>query len=242
MIITAHQPAYLGWLGYFHKIALADKFILLDDVQFEKNSFVNRNRIKTSNGPAWLTIPLDMKGHMDKTISEITIDQKTNWPKKHWNSLLLNYKKAPFFSQYADFFEQYYAMVTTPNLNEFVSLSTNFLLKELTISIPSEKLSNTGVKSKKQELIIDLCKQCEANGFIFGALGKNYADESLFRSNHISIYFQEYKHPVYQQLWGEFVPFLSVLDALFNLGPQRTKELIFENNITSSELKTILGK
>ena len=99
-IATAHQPAYLPWLGYFHKISLSDEFILLDSVQFEKNSFTNRNKIKVSNGEAWLTIPVEMKGHINRNINEMVIDEKFDWRKKHWNSLLMNYKKSPYFSIY----------------------------------------------------------------------------------------------------------------------------------------------
>jgi len=241
MILTAHQPAYLPWLGYFHKIALADSLVILDSVQFEKNSFTNRNKVKTSNGPAWLTIPVEMKGHLDKNINDIGMDTKSNWKRKHWNSLLMNYKKAPFFETYSSFFETYYKQETT-KLDEFIGISTSFFLKELGITIPVKKLSELNIKSNKQELIIDLCKSQNANAFVFGALGKNYADKDLFDSHNISIYFQEYKHPVYSQLWGEFVPSMGIVDVLFNLGAQRTREIIFENNITKKEMEAIIKK
>lgn len=241
MILTAHQPAYMPWLGYFHKIALADNFVLLDSVQFEKNSFTNRNKIKTSNGEAWLTIPVEMKGHLDKTINEIQMDAKSNWKKKHWNSLLLNYKKTPYFSHYSDFFENYYT-VETNNLNDFISISSNFFFNELKIYPVTKKLSELNIESKKQDLIIDLCKITNSSAFVFGALGKNYADKNLFDTNNISVYFQEYKHPVYQQLWNGFVPYMGVIDALFNLGPERTKEVIFDGNITKTELEKLFVK
>ena len=240
-ILTAHQPAYLPWLGYFHKIALADTLIILDSVQFEKNSFTNRNKIKTSNGQAWLTIPVEMKGHLEKNINEIKIDNNINWRKKHWNSILLNYKKAPFFSDYSEFFEHYYSKEAS-NLSDFIESSTLIFLKELEINIPVKKLSEMGISSKKQELIIDMCKATSSNAFVFGALGKNYAEDILFTQNGISIYFQEYKHPVYAQQWGEFVPFMGIVDALFNLGAKRTREIIFENNISKKELETIFKK
>jgi hypothetical protein len=239
MILTAHQPAYLPWLGYFHKIALADQFVLLDSVQFEKNSFVNRNKIKTSNGPAWLTIPVQMKGHMEKRIADIHMDNTSNWKRKHWNSLLVNYKKAPFFSRYADFFEVYYSSASD-NLVEFISISTNYFFDELRIDRAASRLSELNISSKKQDLIIDLCKVTHSKAFIFGSQGRDYADQSLFDSQNISIYFQEYKHPSYPQLWGNFEPYMGVVDALFNLGPERTREIIFEGNITKSELQSLI--
>ncbi len=241
MILTAHQPAYMPWLGYFHKIALADNFVMLDSVQFEKNSFTNRNKIKTSNGEAWLTIPVEMKGHLDKQINEIQMDSKSNWKKKHWNTLLLNYKKAPHFDKYSGFFEKYY-LSETNNLFDFIQSSSNFFFEELKITPKTKKLSELNIESKKQDLIIDLCKKTDSNAFVFGALGKDYADKNLFDSNNISIYFQEYKHPSYQQLWGEFVPYMGIIDALFNLGAERTKEIIFEGNISKKELEQIFSK
>jgi hypothetical protein len=239
MILTAHQPAYMPWLGYFHKIALADNFVMLDDVQFEKNSFTNRNKIKTSNGEAWLTIPVEMKGHLDKKISDIQMESRSNWKRKHWNSLLMNYKKAPFFDQYAGYFEKYYTLETN-NLFDFISVSSDFFFNELNIKPVTKKLSELQIDAKKQDLILDMCRATGSNAFVFGALGKNYADKNLFATNGISIYFQEFEHPVYPQLWGDFVPYMGVIDALFNLGSQRTSEIIFEKNITKKELAVIL--
>jgi len=241
MILTAHQPAYIPWLGYFHKIALADKLVMLDSVQFEKSSFTNRNKIKTANGEAWLTIPVEMKGHLEKTILDINCDSKQFWKKKHWNSILLSYKKAPYFNLYSDFFENYYQLETN-NLNEFIFISLQFFFKELNINIPILKLSELDINSNKQDLIIDLCKKTSSDAFVFGSMGKNYAQEELFNEEKISIYFQEYKHPNYNQIWGDFIPYMGIIDALFNLGPERTSEVIFENNIKKGELELLLSK
>ena len=99
MIVTAHQPAYLPWLGYFDKIARADVFVFLDDVQFEKNSFINRNKIKTAQGGQWLTIPVRSKGHTDDTLRTTRVNAEVPWREKHLKAVALNYKKAPFFEQ-----------------------------------------------------------------------------------------------------------------------------------------------
>lgn len=95
MILSIHQPAYLPWLGYFDRIARSDKFVYLDNVQFERNSFINRNRIKTANGPIWLTIPVRLKEHFNKTIADIEIDARQNWKRKHLRSIEQNYRHAP---------------------------------------------------------------------------------------------------------------------------------------------------
>jgi hypothetical protein len=238
-IITAHQPAYLPWLGFFHKAALADTFVSLNAVQFEKNSFINRNKLKTANGEAWLTIPVEMKDHLQKKISEIRIDRKQNWRNKHWNFIFLNYKKANHFDKYADTLQTFYK-TDVELLIDFIEPLSNFLFQELQITNEKLNLSALPINSTKQDLILDLCTYTNANAFVFGTLGKDYAMESAFREKNISIYFQEYKHPSYTQLWGEFKPYMSALDALFHLGAEQTKALVFENNITKEELTKLL--
>ena len=99
MILSAHQPAYLPWLGYFDKIIKSDVFVFLDTVQFEKNSFINRNKIKTPQGSVWLTVPVKLKGHLDVPLLKIEIDHKINWQKNHLKSIYLNYKKAPHYKE-----------------------------------------------------------------------------------------------------------------------------------------------
>jgi hypothetical protein len=123
---------------------------------------------------------------------------------------------------------------------EFISISTNYFFDELRIDRAASRLSELNISSKKQDLIIDLCKVTHSKAFIFGSQGRDYADQSLFDSQNISIYFQEYKHPSYPQLWGNFEPYMGVVDALFNLGPERTREIIFEGNITKSELQSLI--
>ena len=103
MKISAHQPAYLPWGGFIERISLSDVFIILDDVQFEKNSFTNRNQIKTSNGPTWLTVPVSLKGHTSSSIKDIEIANNKPWHKKHWKTIQQNYKKSPFFREHENF-------------------------------------------------------------------------------------------------------------------------------------------
>ena len=105
MILTAHQSSYLPWLGFFHKIALSDTFVLLDNVQFEKNSFSNRNKIKGHRESFWLTVPVDLEGHLHKKISDIKIVDNRIWRKKHLKSIEQSYSKAPFYKKYIDFFK-----------------------------------------------------------------------------------------------------------------------------------------
>lgn len=239
MILTAHQPSYLPWLGLFHKIALSDVYIFLDNTQFEKNSFTNRNKIKTANGPIWLTVPVLAKDHFNKTTKELEIDNSKDWRASHWKSIYLNYKKAPFFNKYADFFEDVYKKEWQflSDLNEYM---LKWFLNELGIKVKYHKGSELNLKGHKFDLVSDMCKKLGADLYIFGILGRDYAEKERFIKQGIKIYFQDYKHPAYPQSWGGFLPYMSVIDLLFNRGP-KSLEVLMENNITKNELLKIYG-
>ncbi|MEY4747482.1 MAG: hypothetical protein RLZZ416_531 [Candidatus Parcubacteria bacterium] len=234
MILTAHQPVYLPWLGLFHKIALSDEFCYFDDVQYLKKDWNNRNKIKTSQGPLWLTVPVLTTGHREKPIREIEINNAVNWRAKHWRSIYLNYHRAPYFERYADYFEGLYRRdwVHLSALNEHM---LTWLLRELGIAVKFHKASEFAFKGQKSDLVLDMCRQLGANTYVFGALGTQYADEADFNKAGINILFQDYKHPVYPQLHGDFVPHMSVIDLLFNCGGA-SREILMSGNITKQEV------
>jgi hypothetical protein len=238
LILSAHQPAYLPWLGLFHKIAISDDFVILDNVQFEKNSFTNRNKIKTPNGPLWLTVPVSISGHTENTIKDIEISNNEDWRSKHWKSLFMNYKKAPFFSKYSDFFEDLYKKEWT-KLADVIEYSTDFFLKELKITTRIHKQSALKVLGKRDELLANLCGHFKADTFVFGAMGKDYADREFYAGKGIKLYFQEYTHPKYPQLWGDFAPYMSVPDLLFNVGPEKALDVIMSLNIDKDKVKEL---
>lgn len=240
-IISAHQPAYLPWLGYLHKIAISDDFIILDEVQFERNSFINRNRIKTSSGPVWLSVPVLMSGHTRSTVSQMRIDNTADWKQKHWKSILQNYRKTKYFPKYADFFEGFYKREWSL-LCEPIDYMLKFLLEQIGINTPVHKLSHLLVSSKKQDLILDLAKYFKADVFIFGALGKDYVDKTYFSDNGIYPYFQDYVHPEYKQPGKNFLAGMSVIDLLFNMGNECVLEIIMSGNITKNEIKKLKGE
>jgi hypothetical protein len=235
MILTAHQPVYFPWLGLFHKIALSDAFCYFDDAQYLIKDFNNRNKIKTPQGSIWLTVPVLTKGYREKPIRLIEINNSLDWRKKHWKSIYLNYKKAPFFNRYAGFFEDVYKKEWRylTDLNEYM---LKWFLKELGIEVKYYKASELDLKGHKSGLVLDMCKKLGADLYIFGALGKDYAEEEDFTKEGIKIYFQDYKHPVYPQLQGEFLPYMSIIDLLFNCG-DKSLEILMEGNITKEELK-----
>jgi len=236
MILTAHQPVYLPWLGLFHKIALADMFISFNQVQYQPKDWNNRNRIKTNSGPIWLSVPVLRSGYLEKTISDIEVDNSQPWAKKHWKSISLAYGKAPYFKLYADFFEDIYNRKWSHlvELNEYM---LEGLLDILGIKVPVRKADEWQFNGEKSDLVLDMCLQVEADSYIFGAQGSNYADQKSFEQNGVKTYFQNYQHPVYPQLHGEFETGLSIIDLLFNCGDSSLEILMSGNAVNILEMK-----
>lgn len=234
MILTAHQPVYLPWLGLFHKIALADAFCYFDDVQYLKRDWNNRNKIKTPSGELFLTVPVFTKGHRQKPIREIEINNSIDWRKKHWKSIYLNYKKAPYFNKYSDFFEDVYKK-DWHYLTDLTEYMMRWFLETLGIKVKYYKASDFNFQGHKSDLVLDMCKKLGADLYIFGALGKNYAEKEKFSKEGIKIYFQDYKHPIYPQLHGNFISHLSIIDLLFNCG-EKSLEILMKGNISKEEL------
>lgn len=229
MIVSIHQPGYLPWLGYFHKIALSNIHVFLDNVQFEKNYVDNRNKIKTAQGWVWLTVPVLTKGRSDSLLlNTIEIDNKVDWRKKHWQSILQNYRKAPYFQHYADFFEHVYQK-DWKRLIELNQTIIRYLLQGLGIQTEIVSASCLSVKGEKSDLVLNLCQGLQASTYISGIMGKDYLQEDRFTEANINIVYQDYHHPVYQQLYGQFEPYMSIIDLLFNCGPE-SLEIMMKGN------------
>lgn len=218
MILSAHQAAYLPWLGYFDKIARADVFVYLDNVQFEKNSFTNRNKIKTPHGPLWLTVPVKLKGHTSTTMLDTQVDDGQPWRAKHLKTIAANYKKAPFFDYLYPKLEGLMAS-TEGNLAELCWAHLRFWLAELQIDTRLVRASTLPISSRKSDLVLDICRHFGTKKYVSGALGRDYLDEPSFAAAGIAIEYQNYDHPRYPQIWGEFLPYMSVIDYMMNVGP-----------------------
>ena len=182
--MSAHQPAYLPWLGYFDKIKRSDIFIFLDTVQYEKNSYTNRNKIKTQNGSLWLSIPVVKTNHFDKIMTEMPIDNKSNWQRKHLNSIQMSYSKAIHFKELFPQLQELYKK----NYDNIVDITWEhlmFWLKVLNINTKIIKSSSLNITSKKSDLVYDLCTAVGADYYISGALGKDYLEVEKFKRAHI---------------------------------------------------------
>ena len=230
MILTGHQPTYLPWLGLFNKISNANKYVYFDDVQYLPKEWMNRNIIKGLDGnKIHLTVPVKKKNYLKKKTYEIEINNELPWKRKHLKSLELNYKNTEFFDYYIDDFKNIYETdwkyLSDLNLNIL-----KLLLKILNLKIEIIKLSSLGIKEKKSDLIIKLCKKLKAKKFIFGEKGKDYAIISDFKNNNIEPIFQKYLHPEYNQTGNKFISHLSVIDLIFNCG-SKSLDIINKNQI-----------
>ena len=221
--IAILQSNYIPWKGYFDIINKADEFIIWDNVQYVKKSWRNRNYIKTHNGLQRLTIPVKVSGKYHQKINETKIDNNF-WSKKHWKSISLAYQKAPYFNIYKEKFEEIYKKLESFTLlteaNKFFILEIcNFLEIKTTIHDSSEFKLLTG----RNESVIDLCLQRKADILINGPSAKNHMDENMFKSQGITIEYMEYNnYKKYTQLYNGFEHRVSILDLIFNLGPDTT--------------------
>ncbi len=224
MKVAIHQPNFLPWLGYFYKIAKCDVFVFLDSVQYTKNSFINRNKIKTPQLDAWLTVPVSFK--FGELISEVRINNDTSWREKHLKTLEMNYKKSKCFEEVFNEIKQIYYLKDWQYLSDF-NIS---LLKAITSYIGLNKSfiksSTWDIPAQSTELLVQIVKKMNGNTYLSGFGGANYQEEDLFTKEGISLEYYNFHHPTYTQLWGEFIPNLSIIDLLFNCGSKSRDYLL----------------
>ncbi len=232
MIATIHQPEYLPWIGFFSKMLNSDIFVLLDNVQFEKNNFQNRNRVRTKDGWIWLTVPVITKGKSFQRIDEVEIDNLRNltWQKKHFTALELNYSKAQFFREHKEFFKELY---TKPwnKLTELNETIIKYIKEQLELKTRVVKVSELKAEGKSTELLIDILKKLNATTYLSGSHGKGYMDLPRFNEEGISVIFNEFEHPSYKQIYEPFIPAMSIVDMLFTQGKEKSKELLSQTKL-----------
>jgi len=232
MILTAHQPTYLPWIGTFHKILLSDTFCFFDIAQYQKKEWDNRNKIYTHNGELMLSVPTKSQNHFDKTIGNICINNETSWAEKQYRSIFLNYKKHPFFDEHNPFLEDMYLNQSWYKLSDLNIHFYKYIIKLLDKDIKIIMASDLKLQGSKSNLVLDMCKKLNASTYVFGGEGKNYAIKDSFKENNISLIFQDYKHPVYKQYRnkGQFLPNLSILDLIMNYGKKDIRRIIMKGN------------
>ncbi|MGA2091541.1 MAG: WbqC family protein [Endomicrobiales bacterium] len=217
MIVSVHQPHYLPWLGYIDKIKQSDCFVFLDNVQYKKREFQNRNKIRTSTGWMWLTVPVLTKDNFHQKFDDVKIDNETNWMHDHWKSIEHNYARAPHFSQWRERIEPLY----TTSWNKLIDINIamiKLLLEAYFISTPVIMESSLGITTTSTQRIVDICKKLGADTYLSGTGAKDYMDESLFAGSGLQLQYQHFEHPVYDQVFNGFEPNMSIIDHLFNCG------------------------
>ncbi|QED49208.1 WbqC family protein [Cytobacillus dafuensis] len=218
MKIAIHQPNFLPWIGYFDKMDQADIFVILDKANHSNSSNeTNRNKIKTSKGSLWLTVPLTEKVI---PINELRIDNSQNWKKKHWETIQNNYKKSIYWNKYKEGFEQIYNTHWEKLIDLNLALINHIkalLNLNTVIMLESDFQTNFG---KGHTRILNIVKHLNGKVYLSGTGAKAYNNEKEFQENKIQLNYQDFKHPKYAQSWGDFIPNLSIIDMIFHCGPE----------------------
>lgn len=217
MILAAHQPQFIPWLGYFEKMLRADVFVILDDVQFKKNEWQNRNKIWSREGGQWLTVPV--LHDFGQEIREVKINETAAWRDKQLKTLKQTYGKAKHFEACNGPWEAMYGR-TWETLGELNLHTLNEIRKVLKIETRMPLSSTLGVEGKSTERLVNLCKKLGADVYLAGAGGQDYMDMSLFDRAGIKVGFQDFHHPVYPQFNGQFLSHLTALDMIFHCGAE----------------------
>jgi hypothetical protein len=213
------QSNYIPWKGYFDLINMADQFIVYDHVQYTRRDWRNRNKIKTPRGPRWLTIPVSVKGKYDQPINETTISDP-NWAHDHWKTIRHNYAHAPHFKTYEDRFERLYADISSEYLSVINCHFIRAVCDILGITTPISFSEDFELIGNPSETLLNLCKQTGADHYLSGPSARNYLDETLFEREGIALSYMNYDgYPEYPQLYPPFEHKVSVIDLIFNTGP-----------------------
>ncbi len=238
--IAIIQSNYLPWKGYFDLINMVDEFILYDNVQFTKNDWRNRNKIKTPGGIQWITIPVKQE-LLSQKINETKVSQ-SNWAEKHYKMLCGNYSRAPFFRDYKPLLEQIYSSIKTELLSEINFIFIKAINDILGIKTNITWSTDYAMIDGRTERLVSLTKQAHGSEYVTGPSAKNYLNESLFYDAGIKISWIDYSgYPEYQQLFPPFEHSVSIFDLIFNTGPKAIeymKSFSDKNQLSGIALKS----
>lgn len=218
MTVAIHQPNFIPWIGYFYKILKSECFVILDDVQYTKNSFINRNRIKTNTGLLWVTLPVLVSGKMGQKIIDCQIQNKAHSVSKILKTIEQNYRKSKYYEMYYKSMKKIF-IESDDNLARLnISLIT-WIMGELNIHTKILRSSELSIASSSTQRLVDICIAVKGDIYLSGFGGSKYQDEDLFNENNIKLFTTTFKHPIYNQQWGDFLENASIIDLIFNEGP-----------------------
>ena len=219
MKVVINQPTYLPWLGYFDLIDQANLFVVLDNVQFVKQSWQQRNRIKTPTGLQWLTVPVQFRGRLGQVLLEVEI-RDSAFARDHLRAIELAYRRSPHFAGY---YPALAAIIEKRSAGRLLDLNLDlieWMIQKLEITTPMVRASSLGLQGKRAELLAGICERVGAEEYLspVGSAGYLLEEHGALTSRGIEVTFHNYEHPQYEQLFGFFAPYTSLLDLLFNHG------------------------
>jgi hypothetical protein len=217
VLISIQQPEYFPWLGFFDKILSVDKVVFLDNVQFKKRYFENRNKIRTFDGWVWVMTPVLTKSRFKQKIEDVMIDNSQPWQRKITSTLAQNYQSSPFWTEGG---EQLCELISKrwERLVDFNLAIIDFFMEKLEIKRDYCLASSLETKCNSSQLILEICRKMNASQYLSGRDGRNYLDEKSFITSNIEVMYQDFKHPAYSQFHGQFMPNMSIADLYFNHG------------------------
>lgn len=228
MIVAIHQPEHLPWLGFFNKMANADEFVILDNVQYRKRYFQNRNRILVNGAGMYVGIPVKLENYREKTIADMQIysDSEVPWKYKYLKTIEYNYKHHPFFDIYFPFLEELLDR-SVSSLYELNMEIIKYFAKELGIATKVINASDLFPVGEKSDLILDIAKKSGADVYLSGPTGRDYMNLNKYEKEGMDVWFNDFRHPeYYQKGTGKFVAYLSTLDLLMNVGSDEGRKII----------------
>lgn len=228
MKVAIHQPNYLPYSGFFHKLSLVDTLVLMDNTQYDKK-FTNRNKIIVPNGWIWISVPIK-KEHKFSPNRIVEINNDIDWKENHSQKIQKSYANSKFFHLYENYFHGLYKK----NWDFLFELNYEILKKIielLGLNIKIIKESELEVQGNSTQRLVNICNSVNADTYVSGIGGKDYMDTELFEKNKINLEYQKFSHPIYSQHFSNsFIPNLSIIDALANLGPKTMKVLTNQSN------------
>jgi hypothetical protein len=214
------QSNYIPWKGYFDLINLVDEFILYDDRQYTRRDWRNRNVIKTARGLQWLTIPVRVKGRYLQRIDETMISEAA-WAANHWKTIAQAYAPAPYFASYRDAIGDLYGASGEERLSTVNRRFLERICHLLGIKTRLTWCTDYEATGERTERLVSLCRQVGAQQYLSGPAGRAYIEDDLFRAAGIELMYMDYAgYPLYPQLHGAFEHGVSIIDLLFNTGPE----------------------
>ena len=216
------QSSYIPWKGYFDIINDVDIFLFLDDVQFTKQDWRNRNKVKMKDGAKWLTVPVkEGKHHMRQKIYEVTVDNSNGWQRKHFNTFQMNYSRTTYYKDYKYIIEDFYLEHQWEYLSEMNIYMTKKICEVLGVKTEFYNSRDFRFEGKRTDKLVNICRHFGADYYLSGPAARDYIEDEKFKEAGVLLEYKDYSgYPEYPQLYPPFDHYVTVLDLIFNCGPE----------------------